>query len=230
MHNPRSGNVVVFVLIAVMLFAALAYTFMRGSREGTGNLTTQQAKIAAQEVMSFGTELERTVNKLRQRGCSETQFDFYNTNWMFVNTTLIFPLNHNASAVAGCSVFGADGNMTANVFPIPYFEFTTLAGNNSQFGHSRVFRISIPGVGVASSEEMAYSLGRLKQSICLEINKQLGITALPTYTTVNAVNYAGAFGTSSQMTFTSNPPGTLEFCGRSDTSGTFNFWRVLIAR
>ena len=76
MHNPRSGNVVIFVLIAVMLFAALAYTFMRGSREGTGNLSAQQAKIQSSEMINYAQSVERAIDKLRSKGCSETQLSF----------------------------------------------------------------------------------------------------------------------------------------------------------
>lgn len=73
MRRSESGNAIVFILIGIALFAALAATFMRGSQQGQGNLTTQQAKLIATQLISHGRSLEQGINKMRQKGCSETQ-------------------------------------------------------------------------------------------------------------------------------------------------------------
>ena len=56
--NSQAGNAIIYILIAIALFAALAYVFMRGARTGQGNLTMNQAKLGAQEIVAKANAFE----------------------------------------------------------------------------------------------------------------------------------------------------------------------------
>lgn len=65
--NTQSGNVFVIILVAVTLFAALMFTFSRTGSQDTGNLTKQQAKIIAQEILNYAQLVEGAVNRVREK-------------------------------------------------------------------------------------------------------------------------------------------------------------------
>lgn len=131
----RSGNAVIFILLAVALFGALAYTFMRGAKTGQGNLSAGQAKLKAQELATFLDNVEKGINKLRQRGCSQSDISFAYTGSLSGDSFLdgqnqpaTAPVDHS------CDVFNAAGgnvsmNVTISDYQIP------LAGIGGGQGH-----------------------------------------------------------------------------------------------
>ena len=74
--SHQSGNVFIIILIGVLLFAALLYTFSRSLQTSGGNISSQQAEIAGQEILNYSRMLEEAVNRVRQNGCSENEISF----------------------------------------------------------------------------------------------------------------------------------------------------------
>lgn len=70
MRSGQSGNAVVFLLLAIALFAALAYSFMRGSQTGTGNFEKQQGSLNSSEYKACLNAVEMADVRLQQRGCA----------------------------------------------------------------------------------------------------------------------------------------------------------------
>lgn len=67
------------VLLAIGLFAAVGFTMMQGSRTSTSIVTDEQAKIYANQVISYGNQLKAAVKRLLLRGCKDTEISFANT-------------------------------------------------------------------------------------------------------------------------------------------------------
>ena len=98
-HYPSErGNALLYILIAVALIAALSYVVSRGQRGNTSTLTDQQARLAAQEIIDYGNDLANAVQKLRLRGCTDTQVSFE-------NNIVTEYTNPNAPADKSCHVF-----------------------------------------------------------------------------------------------------------------------------
>ena len=63
------GNVFIFILLGLVLFAALSFTVARGFRsDTTSQMTDRQAELLATEIITYGQQMERTVNRLRRNG------------------------------------------------------------------------------------------------------------------------------------------------------------------
>lgn len=159
-YSAQRGNVVIYILVAVALFGALAYVFMRGAKSGQGNLTTQQAKLVAQELISYAGLLERAVDRVRTRGCSEEEISFQAAG----NAGYVNP---DAPPEFNCHIFQASGGaMTSwqtfdSMAGTPYVTAThTVNGTETTDGDLVFFYDQVP------------------VEVCNEINKQLDIDLL----------------------------------------------------
>lgn len=233
--NRQSGSAFFIILIAIVLFATLTYAVMRSSRVSEGSLSANQAKLAAQEIISYGNTLADTVQKLRIRGCAENQLDIANTVWQFGNGTLIHPAGDNPNAPAsGCSVFSInDGKMQPMIMPLSYTIGGTVGASNTQLGHSRLNLLRVTNVGDAAKEDMVLLIARLNLQVCLKINEILGVTnpsnAPPDYTVSTTVLYKGTFADTTTMTDTSTVlSGKTAFC--AIRNGLYEFNQVLMVR
>ncbi len=192
-QKNQSGNAVVFILLAVALFGALSYTFMRGSKSGQGNLTQQQAKLAAQELISYAQNIERAVNKIRQRGYSENQISF------LVPGTVTEAIHTNPNCTDnGCLVFNPAGGGINFILHDSWFfnkagDVTTtiyLSGYNCIEGFQPITTC------IASERELVMYVTGVKREICQNINFIAGAADLqaepPSFSTSAA--FLGNFG------------------------------------
>ncbi len=236
MRSSQGGNAILIVLIGVMLFGALAAVFMRGARTGMGNLTAQQSKMAAQDIVTYGQQMEAAVNRLRQNGCSESEFDFENAVWILHDTTPIWPAGMNPNAPAtGCDIFN-EGKATAKTMPMSYFVPTTISALSTEYGSYKISEIQMPGAGNASDSDLVMFLPRIPTNLCMDINKMTGVENLPTTPpactmTGNAWIYKGDFSTSTDTLADDSGKisGKTGYC--CTYNGTLNaFYYVLLPR
>jgi len=177
-RTRQSGNAVLFILIAVALFGALSYTFMRGNKSGQGNLTSNQARIAAQELLAFFNAVEKAANKLRARGCSESDISFANS----VDTGPFITGNDSASAPVdkSCHVFDSAGaglnmNMDWTKYQIPLASIPVPY--QSQYANVRFNGdyAAIVSLGT-NTTELSMAINWVKPEICDAYNQILGQT------------------------------------------------------
>ncbi len=174
----QSGNAVLIILLGVALFGALSYTFMRGSQTGQGNLTQQQAKLAAQELATFVNTINRAFQKLRSRGCSESDisFAYTGTNGTFGTAWT----NHPATAPVdySCHIFRPEGaGLTFSIDPEKYqvsYDIINTTAPASVNQHDNIyFRNEVAdtiGVGTAASDLMMH-FNFIKPEICKAYNQ-----------------------------------------------------------
>lgn len=74
--KSQSGNVLVYILIAVALLAALSYVVAQNSRGVVSGISEQRAKLYATEIITYANSLADAVSQLRLRGCRDTEISF----------------------------------------------------------------------------------------------------------------------------------------------------------
>jgi hypothetical protein len=228
------GSAVVFILLAVALFAAMIMFFTRSSNQGTGNLDTQKANIIANDVISYSHELQRTIDKLRQKGCSESELSFENTEISGFT-------NSNSPSDKSCHIFDAAGG----AFPLPSAKGLSYAWNVMN-------RFCIPDVGTngsngcggantgSSSKDLPiiFKLGELDdknayavcQSIAntlkLSMNKNVGVEDW----LASGAKFTGAFTSGGGM-YPDGYTGKEAACFRGDdTYPGYYYYKILIIR
>ncbi len=154
--KAQSGNVFIIILIGIILFAALLYTFTNSTRSGTGNLSAQERKIAVQEILNYARLLEQAVSRIRLNGCSENEISFLNT---------LSPgkyNNPNAPSDNSCHIFEPEGGRLA------WQDFTH--GQTFIEGNNCVHNIGVNSSCDSNDKELLYYLIDVGLPLCQEIN------------------------------------------------------------
>lgn len=213
--NSQSGNVFFYILMAIVLFAALSYAVSQGNRGNTSMLTDQQAKLVAQEVIEYAQTVAGAVQKLKLRGCSDTQISFENT----VETGYT---NTNAPTDKSCHIFDLNGG--------------SINYNNGLGVWLITGNLKIQGVG-SSTTNLNLILPSVAQSTCENINNFLSESA-PTTIDGYSGTVATFDGDASSYTAATTPTigdtaseyeGVTSFCFQK-AANDYEFVQVLLSR
>lgn len=240
-HSQR-GNIFFYILLAIVLIASLTYAVTRENRGNTDIFTDQQTKLAAQEMIEFGNTMVSAVQKLRLRGCQETEISFTNTIYKTNNNNDIFTNAHNANAPVdgSCDIFSINGaNLTPSLFPVNNLQdWPGITATDVKPGSITIVRSEAVGTGDAAREDVLLIIPYVRRSICLKINDILGVInpsdAVPATTNTQST-YHGNFDDNGSNAM-ADDDGALNrkgsFCAQHSTGDAWdNFYaQVLLSR
>lgn len=222
-RQSESGNVFMFILLGIVLFAALSFTIARGFRsDSTSSISARQAELAATDMLNYAQRMERAVSRLRRNGTSENDISF--------DDPALTGFNHTPAVSDDNKVFNTSGGNIRYVPP----------ADKSNDGSDWHFtgRTCIPDIGTGATgcdsdaditnEELLMVLNNVNQSVCEEINDSLEITGIPTDTGGGAATnkFQGSFTDGTEIILAGGP-----FSSACFTDGTNNhFYYVLLAR
>ena len=163
-RNAERGNVLFLILIAVALFAALAFVVAQSSRTGSGDAERDKAKLAAANIMNQVTAVRTAVGRLLIRGCGAELLNFENN----LDTVHVNP---NAPTDGHCDIFGsAGGGVIARTA-----DQAAVASDN-RFYYSGSSSISGIGTtcGTPDCADLTINLSGVGQALCLALNAANG--------------------------------------------------------
>ncbi len=80
--SKESGVAIWYILAGVALFGALSYSFVRSVNDSQSNVSKEQSKIIANEILSYAKSVEQGVQRLMTvNRCSENEISFYSDKW-----------------------------------------------------------------------------------------------------------------------------------------------------
>lgn len=167
-RNSQKGNAVIWILIAIALFAALGYAFTSSSRTNTSFLDVEKASSYAKQVIAAGNEIKASVKRLELRGCSDTEISFENNVVGGYN-------NPNAPTNESCHIYAlAGGGIQYQNPPTVIFDSASSGGETYS---ENVFsgENTGPNIGTAATDDLIYFVHFLQKDICVAINSLLGI-------------------------------------------------------
>ena len=164
LKTNQSGNVFLIILIAVGLLAAVTIMISRSGSNVEQSGDVEQNRIKISQIQRYAKAVEVGIQRLMLNGCSENEISFENN----VDADYINPKSPTDQS---CHIFGPEGA------GLEWREFSggelISAGHNLAF----VYNIAIEGVetdaGVAGNDLLFVT--RISQSLCAQINKELGI-------------------------------------------------------
>ncbi len=242
MHKNQSGNVLVYILIAVALLAALSYTVAQSSRGSVGKLTAEKSGLYATEIIEYGNILSQAVSQIRLRGFKDSEISFENdvvTGYTNANCT-----------DSECEIFNINGGGV---------QYSTPKGNwldSSNSAETRYGELyfngssSVMEIGT-DGDDLILSIPYINKDLCVEINRKLGIIpatdALPSETNGPfdiddkfTGSYGGALDQKISGNATTGESTILhgEMSGCTESSGaapnpavnTYHYYQVLVAR
>lgn len=223
MHRPsESGSAIVLIFLAITMFAALSYVVFRDSRGGVSSLSADQARLTAQEILSYAEDTKKSVQTLRLRGCSDTQINLYSANGNA-------GVGDNAGAPTddSCDVFSVSGG-NINYQDIPSAALSSSAATTKWWFDGRVI---VTNSGTTSPELIMWAR-QLKPEVCNALNQAImGADSAAEVVSTHTTGFSGTYsavadgvGNDSGSIYASQSTGCLQ------DGADYDFYAVLIAR
>ena len=205
-RNDQGGNILFLILLAIILFVALAYAVNSGMsvKEDT-YMSDTEARNGAARLTQWFTEVENALQRMVMvQGIPLDKVDFYDANNFQVNNTAILYNNSNCNQVAdqSCMMFSPAGGGASN----PTFERWGVASPTGQGtsdtkpGHKGYRLARFKGVGT-DANDVYIIVPYMNKKLCEVINAQNGLPKCP-------VNDNGSGGTN--LNFENNVPLRLD--------------------
>ncbi|MBU6475529.1 MAG: hypothetical protein KGL10_08260 [Alphaproteobacteria bacterium] len=175
----------VYILIAVALFAALAYALLEGSHGASTTLTADEARATAIEVIQYGDSLRPKIDKLMLfNSVSDTDSP--------AGSGILFDPPGAGTAPLTRELFDPSGGHAS-------YETPPTAACLSACSYVFTGQITMTGAGSDTNPELSMILVDVPEEVCAQINSVLGYgTAIPTggalatVTPFNGTNYGAA--------------------------------------
>lgn len=237
----NSGNILFLILLAVVLFAALAYAVTSSLRGGGNNANPETLKAQASQIINYASLMEQTVNRMTlSGGCNLSQLSFLASG------------NSGYSAAQSpsdkrCHVFDPAGGGMAWATPdkkmlIPQATAATYSDNGQDYGSYNIpSEVCIPNIGANSGctgsrtedKELVLGLKYLTKELCDTINKELGYTtnsnAEACYAAGGTQRFNGSFPSWGQH-MCGSASSKHTYCVNTGTITGYTFYHVLMPR
>jgi len=230
--SRESGSALIYILIAIALFAALSYAVAQMMRGGDGTTNEELRRLQATEILQFGRSLRTAVQGMEIDGIADTEISF--------ETAAVAGYANGGCGGNECKIFSPAGGGMNYSAPVAadWLDQSQVAGAN--FGQW-VFSgdNAVANVGTAAPD-LLVMLPWVTRSLCTEINDLLSVTnpgGIPPQDNGNAdvsTKFTGTY-TASQSIGGGDPEiegqraGCFEGAG-APAAGTYHFFQVLIAR
>lgn len=216
-RNNEKGTILVYILIAIALFAALSYAVAQMTRGG-GDIGSEKAGVYADGIIDYARQMKDAVQKLRITNlCGIEDLSFENS--------YISGYEHSPVASDECKIFHSDG---AGLL----FDHTPAEGREWHITH--YFRLNDIGTSSgASGNEITLMLQDISAPVCEGINRKTSgnesITDVALGGGFLGHRYDGDFssvGGVGRDFHNSQPLG----CFRNQVTGEYIFFMVLVVR
>ncbi len=229
--RDENGNVLLFILIAIVLYGALTFALSNSDGASDFNTDTEQFKAELGELYNYASTMQSVVQKLKTiNGCDDNDIDFY------------------VSGVTHANYQHADSNFRCNVFHpkgggMSYASRPDMiidAGVTADY-YRFIGTQSIDDVGTTKSELIFSAL--VTEQACEQINTHMDITnpsgnppassaRLDEDDFFNGGNVAttGEYNDNVNVITVSQLAGEKSGCVHDSTDGNYAFYHVLIAR
>lgn len=233
-HGER-GSVLIYIFIAIVVFAALSFAVSRGNREGVATVDRERADLAATQILDYTGMVRRAVQVMKVNGIKDTALCFDHSGWGFND------YDHAACATPANQVFNPAGGGASFQKPgegvLDRAHQTRADWNRWHFtGANRVTGVGQDCTTNGDCNELLLVLPYVQQAVCAAINRRLQIndgSAIPEddpdFDT--ATPFAGAFNAGQALNVAALN-GKRSGCFQANTSpadGSFVFYAVLSA-
>lgn len=243
-NRYQNGNILFLILLAVVLFAALAMAITQSLRGGNQEgMSKEAADAAASDIMSYFTQIDTAVQRMMLvGGIPLEQIDFYDTTNK-AQTGGNDHYNNTACASATCEVFNpAGGGVSARKFE-KYGDQSQNTGDPGRRvpGHHAMQVINVQHLGTPLNE-VAIRIDFIKAEVCRSINRAAGMPECGTIPghlgsggwtpfSGDATAIAGYLAASNPYNFSGPAQNKTTFCQMSCNAGGYgSLYHVIIER
>ncbi|MGH1403863.1 MAG: hypothetical protein ACRBDL_06435 [Alphaproteobacteria bacterium] len=241
-QQAQRGSILVYILIAVILFGALSYA-VTGMMRGAGDsIREEKSGVHISEILTYARSVRETIRILRiSNNCEDVQISFERSPFdgsdpQYVNT--------NSPSDFSCHVFHPSGG-GLGYQPVDEIWLDRSKTAESYYGEYLFSgEHGIPNIGTSGSasdptmKEILLIIPWVDRSVCRKINEQLGHIAkgqpIPQESgSISLTPFIGTFGTWALVSENSSIEGKPAGCFAGSTgvwSGSYYFYHLLMAR
>ncbi|MCD8496970.1 MAG: hypothetical protein LRZ85_02125 [Alphaproteobacteria bacterium] len=225
-RSSESGNILLYILIAVALLAALSYAVSRSNSGSTNQLSAERSRLAASEILEYATILGNAASQLRLRGCKLTEISFEGAAGTYTNAAT--PGDNT------CKMFHASGG-GVNVQTPPQ---ASLVNTTTPWVFSADMEVNDVGSTCADDgcTELAAYIPGVRDTVCDAINDMSSIDnpmERPTQNNASFTAFQGAYNyvdTIGDETSSTKLSGKGAGCFWSAGDNAFIVYKVLLSR
>lgn len=236
--NKQSGSAIFIILIAVALFAALGYAFMRGNRGSTAIMTDEAAKAYAGQIIAYGNDIRSSVKRMNLRGIKDTDLSFDNSVYQMVSGNPLHESGHNPNCTLdNCRLFSTSGGQI-NPIQLPEAAFLYYGSSPpSNFAKPGALRFRVIGLegSKSSQSDLFVQFSFVKKEVCQAINKILNYNFtddIPAQDTYDISEYDGTYPSLSDPIGNTVVAlkGKSSFCIPTSDPNNYAYYQLLIDR
>ncbi len=244
-RRADKGNAMLFVLIAIILFAALSFAFTRGGRD-QGKVSKEDATIYAQQITSYAEKINNAVQN------AMLQNNFLASQLSFENTTVGGYANAGSPVSHKCDVFdAAGGGMTyaappagaldaaaaaASAFPVGGMVGQYLFAGNVCADNIGTGARAACATDTLANEDLVLIVPFVNQETCIAINRVLGNSGAMMEDTgggFDNTKFTGSFADGQALGnagFTTYPAGCYKSAAGATPDAGYHFYYTLVAQ
>ncbi len=247
----EQGGAIVWILIMIVLLAALTFAATRNSRTGLNNLDKEKLDLAVSEILGYANALRDGARSLKVKGCDVTAISFEHQRFGTAYN------NTKAPSDGVCHMFRSTGaSLSPMEIQAPWLD---VSGNSASHYGQWLFTGDTHVMGVGSEgnagsgcvgggdgcQELIAGIPYISRSLCEALNRKLKFggpngeaprdngSSFASSTNTLFIGAYSAAGNEMGTATPSNYPGKLAGCiegGSDPVTGTYHFYQVLLAR
>lgn len=168
-RSSESGNVLWFLIVAIVLLGALTAILSRGGGSVDQSGDVESGRVQASAILRYAKSVETAIEHMVLQGISESDISFQNTptGATYVNSSCD---DAGDSAWPGCLVFDSRGGGIE-------YRSAPLGGGWIFTGANNIGSTTNPvgTTAAATGNDLVMLLPGLGSSLCTQINRDLGI-------------------------------------------------------
>jgi hypothetical protein len=231
-RSSETGNVLFYILIGIVLFAALGFAMSRINRGGA-TADPELNRLQASEILQYARGLNTAAQAMQIDGVTDDKISFENAG-IYVNA---------GCAADTCKLFSPSGGNMSYIRPDTKWLDSAQSGG-SGFG-DWVFsgNNAVSGVGTDAADPAAVELLAIlpwvRKDLCIQLNKMIGMTNpadVPPRTGADVDlthKFTGTYTPTDIIGGAAEITGQRSGCvegGGNPAHGTYHFYKVLLAR
>lgn len=230
MKAAERGNILFYILIAVVLLAALSYAVSLSGRGSISQVNDEKARLLATQILEYANTMANATAQLRLRGISDTNLCFDDTQWGGAG------YNNPSCTDTAAKIYDLSGaGVTWGQPPGEAMDSAATPDNLWHiYGNNEVQEVGTT-CGAAACSDLVLITDELKEAVCIKINDLLDIGTEgdppPTDTAIGTTRFIGTYAYA--QTLGDEDPiltGKTAACVRVTGTAKYTFYKVLVAR
>ena len=231
-RNSERGSVLFYILIAVVLLAALSYAVAQSGRGSISAVNEEKSKLVAGEIMEYANAIGNAVAQLRLRGIKDTDLCFDDDNWGVLN----YP-NASCSDDTKKIFHLKGGGVTWRKAPAEAMDPAAAPDYLWHiYGSNEIDEVGTT-CGADSCDDLILVVDELSLQVCQQINESLHVTGPaavpPGDTSLDEARFTGVYNFQETIGDDVNGAelrGKTAGCFLNGATSKYVFYKVLVSR